>query len=304
MAQEYLIVDAHAHTYATAEIGIQAMGGTSLCGLTGTIPELLEVMKQGQIARTVMVNQLPVGDMLEAAYSRLPSNLTEKERRETEAKIAETMIGRFQRRNAWTCEVARANPSLIPFINVDPIMGADGMRKEITERVHQGARGLKLHPPSQRLYPNDRRLWPMYETAIELGLPVISHSGAFAYPIVYGQPKYFAEVLESFPKLTLVLAHLGGGFWEETVALSQRYPNVSFDCCQTLDESYKEHSLSDAELVSLIQKLGVDRVMFGSDFPWYNPIKNYQRLLRLSLTPTENRALLSENAIRIYKLAL
>ena len=42
-------------------------------------------------------------------------------------------------------------------------------------------------------------------------------------------------MLEAFPDLTLVLAHLGGGAWRQTVHLAGTFPQVSFDLCEIVE---------------------------------------------------------------------
>ena len=67
--------------------------------------------------------------------------------------------------------------------------------------MEEGARGIKLHPANQRFFPSDRRLWPVYEEAQRLGLPIISHSGLHfdARLPAYASPSAFQDVLEAFP---------------------------------------------------------------------------------------------------------
>ena len=90
------------------------------------------------------------------------------------------------------------------------------------DRVKEGAKGIKLHPTSQRFFPNDGRLYPAYQKIEELGLPIISHSGDF--PQVdeeYSRPANFVDVLRNFPGLTLVLAHMAHGYLDEAVEVMQ-----------------------------------------------------------------------------------
>ncbi len=72
---DYLIIDAHLHTYPTPEIGLQAKQADTPSNLCGTIDELLPIMDKGQISRAVMVNMTPVADMKDAALARLPETL-------------------------------------------------------------------------------------------------------------------------------------------------------------------------------------------------------------------------------------
>src|SRR4030042_4041227 len=43
--------------------------------------------------------------------------------------------------------------------------------------VKLGLRGLKLHPPLQNFYPNNKALWPLYKKAKNLNIPVVFHVG-------------------------------------------------------------------------------------------------------------------------------
>lgn len=301
---EYTIIDAHVHTYQTRDIGLQAKQGSNVTDYAGTPDELLSVMEKTGISQAVMVNMLPLTDMRDAALASLPKELSPAERETAAKEVDARMLARLERRNTWTCSLTQANPGLIPFITLDPMMDEDTMTAEILEKVNnQGARGIKLHPANQRFFPNDRRLWPAYQTAQRLGLPIICHSGTFAVSIQYAQPKNFTEVLEAFPGLTLVMAHLGMGFFEESVALARTYANLQFDCCAVINAAETGGGISDTELTALIKQIGIERVMFGSDYPWLDPAAGIERLLRLDFSQAEKRLIFAENAIRIYHLS-
>lgn len=311
---DYPIIDAHVHTYPTPEIGRQAMMGFGRSDYSGTVDELLDAMARGGIQRAVMVNMTPVADMRDAALARLP----QAQRQAAAEDIRRQMIGRLQRRNAWTCQVAQEHPELIPFIGLDVSMTREELRQEIEERFQQGARGptggdrrsarlggIKLHPANQRFYPHDRRLWPAYERAQELGLPIIFHSGIFLMDSArddFAQPRHFAEVLSSFPRLTAVLAHLSRGFFDDAAALARSYSNLFFDSCAAINGTEDPPTLSDDEAVAVIRKIGADRIMFGSDYPWFDPVRDAARIQRLPLSEGEKRAILFENAQRILGL--
>lgn len=293
---DFPIIDAHVHTYPTPEIGLQAMQGRGQSGSSGTVEELLELMRTGGIERAVMVNMTPVADMRDAALARGQS--------EEEAQTL--VIERLKRRNTWTCRVARAHPELVAFISLDPSMGEEGAAAEVRRCAELGARGIKLHPASQRFYPTDPRLGGAYAEAQDRGLPVISHSGAAAEGAgesPYARPHQFAEVLEAFPNLTLVLAHLGLGCLEESQEMAGRYPNLFFDGSAALNGTVEPPPFPDDEAVALVRRLGVDRVLFASDWPWFHPQRDAERILRLSLSDGEKRAVLRENALRVLRLS-
>ncbi|MBW2092698.1 MAG: amidohydrolase, partial [Deltaproteobacteria bacterium] len=211
--------------------------------------------------------------------------------------------GRVRRRNDWTCQLAKEHPQLVPFPSVDPLMKPEDMVREIEDKFENfGAKGLKLHPAEGCFFPDDPALTPVYETAVRLGLPIIAHGGVFTTDKEYTRPINFTRVLENYPDLTFVIAHLGHGYWNESLEMSKKYPNLFFDTSAAIHGAEGHKPLSDDEAVELIRKIGVDRVMFGSDFPWYHPGQDLKRFLGLKFNEEEKKALLSENARRILKL--
>jgi predicted TIM-barrel fold metal-dependent hydrolase len=299
MKDGYYVIDAHVHTYKTKEIGLQAQSGNGSAGLYGTPEELLGLMDEYGIDQAVQLNMTPARSMFEAARGKLEPGAGE----EAIEAIREKITGRIKRRNEWTCGLAMENESLIPFPSVDPLMGTEAMVAEVEDKAENfGAKGIKIHPAEGNFFPDEDSLWPVYETAQRLGLPIISHGGLFASDKPYAQPKNFTRVLEDFPDLTLVIAHLGQNYFEESTDLAERFPQLNFDTSAVFPAAERPLSLSDDEAVDLIRKIGVDRVMFGSDYPWFHPGRDLKRFLGLKLTSDEKKSILSENARRILKL--
>jgi len=281
------------------------MMGTGRTDYGGTPEELLEIMERAEITRAVMVNMTPVADMMDAALQRLPEGLSTADRAAEEEAARRRIIGRLQRRNAWTCEIAREHPQLIAFIGLDPSMSEREMLDEIEARCGDGARGVKLHPAAQRFYPNDKRLAPVYARATELGWPVIFHSGAFALgPAATDQAtlRYFPPLLKAFPDLTVVLGHMGFGDFDTCAAIVADFPNAMFDCCFTVNGTDPSPAISDDEAAAAFRRVGTDRVMFGSDYPWFDPALDVARIEQLRLSHAEKRAVLYENAARLLEL--
>jgi predicted TIM-barrel fold metal-dependent hydrolase len=131
---------------------------------------------------------------------------------------------------------------------------------------------------------------------------VISHGGLFLSDKDYTRPINFIKVLESFPELTFVIAHLGAGFWDESIDMAKKYSNLYFDTSAAIHGDDVQKPLSDEEAVTIIRKIGVEKIMFGSDFPWYHPGRSLKRILGIGLSEKEKRAILAENAVRIYNL--
>ena len=310
---DYMIVDCHSHLWPTRELGIRSIQYVELHewsgGHDGTVEDALAAMKKDAVDKVIMMNWIPTALMRYAAIERLPLDVPDYSAAEKE--ITEMLIGRVLRRNQWTCDVAKEHPDLIPFITVDVAMPPEQMREEILDKVKNcGARGMKLHHSFNGIMANDRRLWPAYEVMQELDLPIMCHSGlrpaaGAPHPACLTEPKLFADVLSDFPRLRLVLAHIGEGYWDQAKYLAKKFPDVCFDCTAITQGYPGESILDNADFISLIREVGVERIVFGSEFPMLGGLrrKALQNIIDMDLTEEEKRMILGENAMRIYKLS-
>jgi predicted TIM-barrel fold metal-dependent hydrolase len=287
------IIDIHVHTFPTSAIGLQATGGTNMSGCAGTVQELLALMAVGGVDKAAMMNMTPVADMREAALAAGKGPPDE---------VAQQMIERLKRRNDWTCQTARDHPSLVPFISVDPSMGPEGVVAEVRRCREQGAVGIKLHPSSQRFNPDDPNLWPIYTEAESLEMPVLSHGGFFPMDPEssdFSRPRAFARILRAHPRLRFVLAHMGNGYIDESLAMAKEFPNLHFDSSSVITGTIEPPQMSDDEAVALVRRFGAERILFGSDWPWYHPVRDIDRIEALPLSADERRLILGENARRV-----
>jgi predicted TIM-barrel fold metal-dependent hydrolase len=305
MDKDYFIVDSHLHTYPSVEIGRQALGPNGY-GYAGTIAELQEVMRKANIYRSIMVNNTPVQEMRKAHIAKIPANLSPEQRKKEIQAIDKKMIERLQRRNQWTCEMGKENRNLVPLVSVDPLQSPEGMAAEVENKVTtMGAKGLKLHPLVSEFYPGDERMWPAYSKVQDLGVPLLFHSGASelpGYDSQYARPGQFEKMAKAFPKLTLILAHFGRGYYEEAIALAQKYPNLFFDTAACLQSPESTSAKQAEEICQMIKKVGATRVLFGSDWPWFDPILDVQMIGNMDLKDEEKALVLGLNAKRIYDL--
>jgi len=253
-----------------------------------------------------MLNFTPTGDMREALLRRQPPDTPGGKWGQVEEEVRQILVQRVQRRNTWTCEVAREHPQLVPFIGLDPMMGEEGMAEELERCLRLGARGIKIHNCFQRLPADDRRFFPIYSRAQERGLPVVFHSGWLPtgqeYAGHYARPASFAPIMEAFPNLTVILAHLGVGWQEEAIAMAHRFPRLHFDSSLVITATLTPPPLSDDEVVNLLRAVGPDRVMFASDWPVCFIQRERRKLEALPLREEERRLLFYQNAQRVLGL--
>lgn len=162
------------------------------------------------------------------------------------------------------------------------------------ERIRSlGIRGFKMHPEYQAFRLDEPRMAPIYEAAVTLGLTIFFHSGGdVAFTSVRGTPDAFVSLIERYPDLHAVLAHMGGFRQWHAVTGRLAGRDVLFDTAYTLGH------LPDEEFVALVREHGVDRVMFGTDGPWTDPVAQIAHLRRLPLASDELDAILGGNAER------
>jgi len=132
--------------------------------------------------------------------------------------------------------LAKKYEAIIPFIGTDP--RRDDVLQVVAEMHSQhGFKGIKLYPPLG-YYPNDSRLEPVFQYAIDNNLPVMAHcsrGGVFVKkvtkemlaepnplgrPVIRKKPKEFSDIYtdpanydpiaSKFPELKICLAHFGG----------------------------------------------------------------------------------------------
>ena len=97
--------------------------------------------------------------------------------------------------------------------------------------------------------------------------------------------------MQDFPKLKVLASHLGGfAAWDEAESVLQGSENIRFDTSSSVC------LMSPERAVRMIRKFGVDRCMFGTDFPMWDPLKEAETLLSLGFNFEDYRKMFSENA--------
>ena len=201
--------------------------------------------------------------------------------------------------NEIVAEFCQGIERLIPFCNVNPALVArldEALERYVTE---MGFRGVKLYPVYQHFYPNDRRIYPLYAKAQELGIPVMVHTGSSIFRgarLKYGDPLYLDDVVVVFPDLTLIMAHSGRGFWyDRAFFLSRLHKNVYMEIA----------GLPPQKLLTYFPDLekNADKVVFGSDWPGMPRIKrNIEMIRELPLAESAKEKILGCNAAQILGL--
>jgi len=201
-----------------------------------------------------------------------------------------TKPGQVATINDWAAE--QGSDRIVAFGAMHPDL--PDAAAEVARLRSLGLRGFKMHPEHQSFDPDDPKMAVIYEAAVEHGMIVFFHAGAdLVHPTVHGTPESFARVMDAWPQLRAVLAHLGGFRQWEGVAEHVAGRDVWLDTAYTLGH------LPDEEFVEIVRAHGCDRVLFGSDGPWTDARDEIAHLRRLPFTGDELDGILGGNAVRL-----
>lgn len=136
---------------------------------------------------------------------------------------------------------------------------------EINRLRTAGIKGIKLHPEFQGIDLADPQLKHFFEEVKDDFILMIHVGDPLVSPNNYSTPRKIAAILDNFPGIQIIAAHLGGyQFWDEAYeVLAGR--NVFLDTSSTI--SYIDPAL----LRRIISKHDVEKLLFGSDFPLRSP---------------------------------
>ena len=165
--------------------------------------------------------------------------------------------------------------------------------KWITRIAEAGLVGIKLHPMYQDFAADEERMDPIYAAAQEEQLLVACHCGqdfAFEPDDERASPVRFAAVMKKFPTLRLLCTHIGGWRrwnWVENYLLGK---DVRLETSFSLDE------LGPLRATDMIRRHGIDKVLFGSDWPWKDQADAVRIVRGVGMSEKETAAILYANA--------
>lgn len=152
--------------------------------------------------------------------------------------------------------------------------------EEEVEFIHKaGLKGVKMHPDTQLFDIDDPRLYPAYELLREKGLMVMLHMGDKRYD--YSHPARLRRVMDAFPGLKVMAAHFGGYSVPETAYELLK----ETDCFMDISSSLM--FMDKATAVDYIRRYGPERLVYGTDYPLWDPVTEVKRFLSLGLTDGE-----------------
>ncbi len=169
----------------------------------------------------------------------------------------------------------------------------EGLDEEIERMISLGLHGVKLHPDSQSFDMDCPAAMKIYER-LEGRLPLLIHCGDYRFD--RSHPRRLVNILEAFPKLTVVAAHFGG--WS---IFDEAIPYMKDRNCY-MDISSSMPFIGKEKVYDLISLYGADRLLFGSDFPMWHPVKEYEMFMQLPMSREKRQKILYKNAAEVFDI--
>ncbi len=198
--------------------------------------------------------------------------------------------------------VARYPKRLIGFCSVQP-NSYEAAVAEIERCAKEGMKGVgEIRPDMQLFDLRDEIMVPIIEVLRKHKLILLTHASepvGHSYP---GKgvitPAMLYPFIASFPDLTVVCAHWGGGlpFYALMPEVKQAMRNVFFD---TAASPYLYSPQVYNQVISLV---GSDKILFGSDYPVMTPGRLLKEINSLDLPEETKSLILSGNARRLLDI--
>lgn len=155
-----------------------------------------------------------------------------------------------------------------------------------------GLKGVKLHPDFQQFSLNSESAFKLGEVINSGNVPLMLHCGDYRYN--YSNPKQLKPFLKKFPDMLIIGAHFAGwSMWEKATEELAGTPNLVVDLSSSL------YNLSSETAKKLIYAYGVDKVLWGTDYPMWESESEMKLFNKIELTTNEKKMILYENAAKI-----
>lgn len=195
----------------------------------------------------------------------------------------------FHPDNALVAQILESVPDAHGLVWANPRM-PDGVEEALRYMDHPRFVGVKMHPLLDGYHPDDPIVHPVYEGAIERDVPLLIHCG---HPI-FTLPWSIEEAVRRFPRAKVILGHMGHGniiYINAAIDVAARNPNVFLET-----SGMPMH----AKIVEAVERVGPDRVLYGSDAPFHHPAVELTKVRVSGLPQDLADRVLGENGRRLF----
>ena len=194
------------------------------------------------------------------------------------------MVGQFPKR-------------LIGFASVDPNTGEAAVEELERAVCGMGLQGLKLAPPVQQFAPDNVAFNRLWEKAIELSIPVWTHSGhQVSTPgstARFGHPALIDELAMRYPEMTIIMGHCACPWFWEAWSVCCRHENVYLDV--SVYTALYHHFPWDA-----FSEYGIEhKLLFATDYPLHDFKSSIEAIENLDIDDDFKTKIFGTNALSV-----
>jgi|GEM_PF-6582632 len=204
-------------------------------------------------------------------------------------------------RLTWLHKLINSTSGLVGFGALHPDMEMEDIEHAVGRIVKYGWRGVKFHSPQQQFDPASLKMYEIFSLLAENGLIVLMDTvqDPKRWPIEHSlNPERLMRIVKDHPTLKVVGAHMAGYFWwggERIFSVLEPAENLYLDTSSSF-------FMSEEHLRRFIDVLGIDNILFGSDFPYSSQASEIERMGIFSLDDHESAAVMGANAARLLGL--
>jgi hypothetical protein len=182
--------------------------------------------------------------------------------------------------NQFVADYVRRNSTkMVGFAGIDPT-DADWRGELRIAQEELLLKGVTISPGMQNFHPCDTRAMRLYEECMNRGMPVLFEQNfrSPASKMEFARPMLLDEVAREFPDLRIVVAHLGHPWIDETVVLLGKHSNVYANIAGLMRQPWLTYNA----LLAAHEYGVIDRLLFGSDFPYRSPAACIEQLYSIN----------------------
>ena len=184
-----------------------------------------------------------------------------------------------------------------PFGSIHP--DSDNKEEELLRLCKAGIKGIKLHPDYVGIELSDPRYDEIFKLLCEHKMICVVHAGydPISPDKIHATPEMFRAVIDKYPSLKLVAAHMGGFAKAERVYRCLVGTNVYIDTSlSSLRESERN------TLYKILSDHDENKILFGTDTPWANPSEEISFIENAPISEEKKEKILYKNAISLLRM--
>ena len=186
-------------------------------------------------------------------------------------------------------------------LEVDPNEITTTVRRIREAHADHGIKAVTTFPAGciPQVPVSDRRYYPIYQTCIDLDIPIIANAGIPGprFPAECQNVMHFDQVCYDFPELRIVMRH-GAEPWEElAVKLMLKWPGLYYMPSAFAPKHYP------SAIIKYANSRGSDKIMYAGYYPAGLTLERiFTDMRKVPLKDEVWPKFLRENAIRVFKL--